>query len=48
MTATPQTEISRGQATVPAGLLAETGTAGKLVNDAHVAALAVENDAVLN
>ncbi len=27
------------------GLLAETGTAGNLVNDAHLAALAVEHDA---
>lgn len=32
---------------VLAGLLAETGTAGNLVNDAHLAALAVEHDAVL-
>jgi toxin-antitoxin system PIN domain toxin len=30
-----------------AGLLAETGTAANLVNDAHLAALAVEHDAVL-
>lgn len=32
---------------VLAGLLAETGTAGNLVNDAHLAALAVEHDARL-
>ncbi|HWP62446.1 MAG TPA: TA system VapC family ribonuclease toxin [Candidatus Binatia bacterium] len=32
---------------VLAGLLAETGTAASLVNDAHLAALAVEHDAVL-
>jgi uncharacterized protein len=32
---------------VLAGLLAEAGTAGNLVNDAHLAALAVEHDAVL-
>jgi hypothetical protein len=32
---------------VLAGLLAETGSAGNLVNDAHLAALAVEHDAVL-
>ena len=32
---------------VLAGLLTETGTAGNLVNDAHLAALAVEHDAVL-
>lgn len=32
---------------VLAGLLAETGTAGNLVNDAHLAALAVEHDAHL-
>lgn len=32
---------------VLAGLLAETGTAGNLVNDAHLAALAIEHDAVL-
>lgn len=32
---------------VLAGLLVETGTAGNLVNDAHLAALAVEHDAVL-
>lgn len=32
---------------VLAGLLAETGTAANLVNDAHLAALAVEHDAVL-
>jgi predicted nucleic acid-binding protein len=30
-----------------AALLVETGTAGNLVKDAHVAALAVEHDAVL-
>ncbi|HET7676464.1 MAG TPA: type II toxin-antitoxin system VapC family toxin [Candidatus Limnocylindrales bacterium] len=30
-----------------AALLAESGTAGNLVNDAHLAALAVEHDAVL-
>jgi hypothetical protein len=30
-----------------AGLLAEAGTAANLVNDAHLAALAVEHDAVL-
>jgi toxin-antitoxin system PIN domain toxin len=29
------------------GLLAESGTAGNLVSDAHLAALAIENDAVL-
>lgn len=29
------------------GLLAETGAGGNLVNDAHLAALAVEHDAVL-
>jgi toxin-antitoxin system PIN domain toxin len=32
---------------VLAGLLAETGTAANLVNDAHLATLAVEHDAVL-
>ncbi len=32
---------------VLAGLLAETGTAGNLVNDAHLAILAVEHDARL-
>ena len=32
---------------VLAGLLAEAGTAGNLVNDAHLAALAIEHDAVL-
>ena len=32
---------------VLAGLLAESGTAGNLVNDAHLAALAVEHDALL-
>lgn len=32
---------------VLAGLLAETGTAANLVNDAHLAALAVEHDAVV-
>jgi predicted nucleic acid-binding protein len=32
---------------VLAGLLSETGTAANLVNDAHLAALAVEHDAVL-
>ena len=32
---------------VLAGLLAEAGTAANLVNDAHLAALAVEHDAVL-
>lgn len=32
---------------VLAGLLAETGTAGNLVSDAHLAALAIEHDAVL-
>ena len=32
---------------VLAGLLAETGSAGNLVSDAHLAALAVEHDAVL-
>lgn len=30
-----------------AGLLAETGTAANLVNDAHLAALALEHDAIL-
>jgi len=30
-----------------AGLLSETGTAGNLVTDAHVAAIAIEHDAVL-
>lgn len=30
-----------------AGLLAEAGTAGNLVNDAHLAALAIEHDATL-
>ena len=34
-------------ADVLAGLLADTGTGGNLVNDAHLAALAVEHDAVL-
>ena len=34
-------------ADVLAGLLTETGTAGNLVNDAHLAALAVEHGAVL-
>lgn len=29
------------------GLLAESGTAANLVSDAHLAALAIENDAVL-
>ena len=32
---------------VLAGLLAEAGTAANLVNDAHLAALAIEHDAVL-
>ena len=32
---------------VLAGLLAEAGTAANLVNDAHLAALALEHDAVL-
>lgn len=32
---------------VLAGLLVETGTAGNLVSDAHLAALAIEHDAVL-
>ena len=32
---------------VMAGLLGESGTGGNLVNDAHLAALAVEHDAVL-
>lgn len=32
---------------VMGGLLAETGTAGNLVSDAHLAALAAERDAVL-
>jgi len=32
---------------VLAGLLAETGTGGNLVNDAHLAALAVEHDATV-
>lgn len=32
---------------VLAGLLAETGTGGNLVSDAHLAALAVEHDAVI-
>jgi predicted nucleic acid-binding protein len=30
-----------------AALLRETGAAGNLVNDAHLAALAIEHDAVL-
>ena len=34
-------------ADVLAGLLAETGSGGNLVNDAHLAALAVEHDATL-
>jgi toxin-antitoxin system PIN domain toxin len=34
-------------ADVLAGLLKETGSAGNLVNDAHLAALAIEHDAVL-
>jgi toxin-antitoxin system PIN domain toxin len=34
-------------ADVLAGLLADSGTAGNLVNDAHLAALAIEHDAVL-
>ncbi len=32
---------------VVGGLLAETGTAGNLVNDAHLAALALEHDATI-
>lgn len=34
-------------ADVLSGLLTETGTGGNLVNDAHLAALAVEHDALL-
>lgn len=34
-------------ADVLSGLLAETGSGGNLVNDAHLAALAIEHDAVL-
>ncbi len=34
-------------ADVLAGLLAEVGSGGNLVNDAHLAALAVEHDAIL-
>jgi predicted nucleic acid-binding protein len=40
-------EATSRHAGVLAGLLAEAGTAGNLVNDAHLAALAIEHDAVL-
>lgn len=40
-------EPSTRHADVLAGLLKETGSAGNLVNDAHLAALAIEHDAVL-
>jgi uncharacterized protein len=40
-------EPSSRHADVLAGLLAEAGTAANLVNDAHVAALAIEHNAVL-
>ena len=40
-------EPTRRHADLLAGLLAEAGTAANLVNDAHLAALALEHDAVL-
>lgn len=40
-------EPTTRHADVLAGLLRESGTAGNLVNDAHLAALAIEHDAVL-
>ena len=45
--ATTVLEPTARHADVLAGLLAETGSGGNLVNDAHLAALAVEHDAVL-
>jgi len=40
-------EPTRRHVTLLRGLVASTGTAGKLVNDAHLAALALEHDATV-